>query len=702
MCSSGAASAGIVANDARATLVAVTDGPPEARDRLKLRRISTKFVLAVLAAVIVPFCGFAVFVDQTVAKRSLEVVKQALVGLATDLAREVDREIEHRRGEIALWTADPRTHEAIVEARSDRERTTWGVAETRAVAAGRRPGGPDRNHRREQTLAFDRYVENSRVYDLLLLVDADGRLVSVNCRGPDGAPLPELQLDRLFAWDFGAEGWFDQVVRSGEALVDHHRSERLGLRIPDDPSDLPRTYHIGIARAIHDVPGGEFAGALLGLVNWKTFDDLLRAPLVKDYFRGMVPEDVVPSPYAWIWGADADTILAHQDPRLIEERVSGELVNLPQMVADARSGTPGEAGLFREYTFHGVRKNAAFKQCAAGTSGFGWFVGVGINNEDIFAVTEELTALLYKGTAGVLLACVLWVLVIARRTTKPILALQTHTRRVAEGDLSARIEIGSRDELGELADAFNAMTRDLSENREALIKAEKDAAWREMARQIAHDIKNPLTPMKLSLDLLRRARAERRGDLEEILDRTLALMDRQVDNLREIATDFYEFTGGRKPVPQRLDTRTQVDEVLELHGAWAQERGVSIHIEGESRVVWADPGKLRRVLTNLVSNALQAMDEGGRLLVRIELPDESRVRIEILDTGAGLSPEARERLFEPFFTTKGEGTGLGLAISKRVVEEMGGDIELEPRADAPGTVARLDLPTPPEVARPMP
>jgi nitrogen fixation/metabolism regulation signal transduction histidine kinase len=247
------------------------------------------------------------------------------------------------------------------------------------------------------------------------------------------------------------------------------------------------------------------------------------------------------------------------------------------------------------------------------------------------------------------------------------------------------------------------MTHDLAENRAALIKAEKDAAWREMARQIAHDIKNPLTPMKLSLDLLRRARAEQRDDFETILERTMGLMERQVQNLREIATDFYEFTGGRKPRPEQIAVDAIVGEVVELHRAWAESRGIEVVLRLGGESVWADAGKLRRVLTNLVSNAFQAMPEGGRLEIvsseRREADGGRRIRIELLDTGAGLSPDARERLFEPFFTTRSEGTGLGLAIAKRVMEEMGGSIELLPREDERGTLARVELPAPPDRER---
>src|SRR5262249_40582370 len=154
----------------------------------------------------------------------------------------------------------------------------------------------------------------------------------------------------------------------------------------------------------------------------------------------------------------------------------------------------GSGALYPEYRFGGMEKNAAFRRCN-GSFGFGWVVGVGINNDDIYATAEELRAILMGGGAGVLVLAVSLTLLIARRTTGPIRELQRQVRRVAGGDLDARIEIHSRDELGALAEDFNRMTAELKEQRARIVKAEKDAAWREMARQIAHDIKNPLTPM---------------------------------------------------------------------------------------------------------------------------------------------------------------------------------------------------------------
>jgi nitrogen fixation/metabolism regulation signal transduction histidine kinase len=304
---------------------------------------------------------------------------------------------------------------------------------------------------------------------------------------------------------------------------------------------------------------------------------------------------------------------------------------------------------------------------------------------------RELRGLLLKATLFVLLLSTLLTMVIARRTTQPIRALERHTQRVAGGDLDARIAITTDDELGQLARAFNDMTAQVKEQRAQLVKAEKDAAWREMARQVAHDIKNPLTPIQLWVDLLERAKAEESPELETIFARTVDTVRRQVEHLREIASDFHALTGVGEPHPTSFDAGELLAEVFELNAALCAERRITQHRTGEGGRVRLDQGLLRRVLMNLVSNAIQAMPEGGELTGEARAEGQKLV-IEVRDTGVGIPEDLRARLFEPYFTTRSAGTGLGLAISKRVVEELGGEIALVANADGLGTTARVVLP----------
>jgi nitrogen fixation/metabolism regulation signal transduction histidine kinase len=215
-----------------------------------------------------------------------------------------------------------------------------------------------------------------------------------------------------------------------------------------------------------------------------------------------------------------------------------------------------------------------------------------------------------------------------------------------------------------------------------------------MARQVAHDIKNPLTPIQLSAELLQRAKRERHPDFDALFDRTIELVLRQVEHLRETASDFHALTGVQQAKLERVEIGPLVGDVLELESAWARALGVKIERSGEGGAVRADPALLRRVLINLVSNALEAMPQGGVLSVRTASKD-SEVEIEIEDSGIGIPDDVRPRLFEPYFTTRSTGTGLGLAIAKRVVESLGGSISLGSAPGGNGTLARVRLPRDP-------
>jgi signal transduction histidine kinase len=683
-----------------------------------LRRISTKLVLAVLLAVVLPFVAFAFFINEQMAERlTRHAVQQTLLGLVKDLAGQIDYFVDECRSDLSIWARAPLVEEALENHVHERSRiqrarsaethgsegpVSWNAATLSRWALGDlRSFGLELQSRASLSRVFDGYLDEEPVYDLIVLVASDGRLVTCTSQHPDrqasdgGIPvLSERFLEYLFAFDYSAQDWF-RFAREGELVrVDHHVSplrlerERFGIPALDDPA---WDYQLGFAAPVRSSRDpDQVLGVLYALVSWKHVQDLVSTEVIKDYVRGAVEEGREPSAYAWLWHEDANTILAHPDRSLYYRRVSEDL-GLEQLTRTVLADDDG-GGLYPEYEFQGELKNAAFQRCHSSLAGgFGWVVGVGIDNDDIYSTAAELQTLLLGGTAGVLLLAVCLTLFIARRTTGPIRALQRQVRRVADGDLDARIDIRSRDELGALAEDVNLMTGELKAQRERIVKAEKDAAWREMARQIAHDIKNTLTPISLSLDLLERARRDKAPGSDEILERTMGLMRRQVENLRQIAGEFYEFTGGRKPQPSTVDLTQLLDEVLHLHDAWAVERGVAVQHEGPRVLAWADLANLRRVLVNLVSNALQAMPEGGALFVSTEVEGAAAV-VSIRDTGTGLTSEARAHLFEPYFTTKTEGTGLGLAIAKRTLEEMGGDIEIVAPPDGVGTLARVRLP----------
>jgi signal transduction histidine kinase len=264
----------------------------------------------------------------------------------------------------------------------------------------------------------------------------------------------------------------------------------------------------------------------------------------------------------------------------------------------------------------------------------------------------------------------------AARLTSPLRELRLATRRVAEGDLSEPVPGEGPDELGQVVEAFNTMTRDLADSREKLVKAEKEAAWRDMARQVAHEVKNPLTPMRLAAEHLRRAHQDKSPMFDRVLQRSVDVIVRQTENLRRIVTDFRDFA--RLPVQRREPCSLSpiVTEVLDLyHGV----PGLTIVIDAPDDLpqISADPNEMRRVLVNLAGNAVEALDHReGTLSARVAHQD-GHVVLTLVDDGPGIDPATMPRLFEPNFSTKTGGTGLGLAICKRAIDDLGGSIHID-------------------------
>lgn len=657
-------------------------------------------VIAVLAAVVVPFSGFALYVHKQMAVRlSKDVVVSSLQGLSEDLARRIDRDVDDRITDIEQLTSlplVPRTlwEEQLLEILQPE--VSWGPEQVLRVAKGEALDAIDPAFRDiGQLWDLTRYLDEALIlsgrFELLVVLDGEGNLVTCSSRTPEGSPMEAAWVEELFNRDFSTEPWFGPCMSEGRVSVDRHRSSLLPPR-NNSPGEHPENYSMGFGGRIDDVGrSGEALGAVYGLVSWSGVQARLREPLLISVYQGLVGQGTSPSAYAWVWASDADTIFAHPQTELYGTRVSEPPVDLPQLVEAARTS---RSGLYPEYEFDGHWKNAAFTRTKLPSEGhFDWVVGVGIDNSDIYRAVDELRAILYRATALVVLVALLWTMVIARRTTSPIVELSEHTRRVAGGDLEARIAIRTGDELEQLGDDFNRMTQELAHNRAQIIAAEKDSAWREMSRQIAHDIKNPLTPIQLSVDLMQRAKEERSPKFDEIFERTLETITRQVDHLREIASDFHALTGDPRQRPEAFDLAALVGEVLALHDAYAQELGIEVESSLEPHGVYLDRSLLRRVIVNLVSNAFEAMPDGGRFEIRLDRVGD-RVRLEMRDTGVGLSDEIREHLFEPYFTTRSHGTGLGLAIAKRVIDEMDGSIELIPMQDeAGGTLARIVLPS---------
>ena len=297
-----------------------------------------------------------------------------------------------------------------------------------------------------------------------------------------------------------------------------------------------------------------------------------------------------------------------------------------------------------------------------------------------------------------ILALVLAIMVsgwMAARVTRPVERLAEAAREVAAGNWQAQVQVDSSDELGELAGAFNRMTRELTEQRERLVQAERVAAWRELARRLAHELKNPLFPLQITVENLLRARERGGEQFEEVFRESASTLLAEIANLKAIIGRFSEFSRMPQPQLQAVDINHLVRSVLQVHLAQltAEGRpaiGAQLELDDQAGRVAADPELLHRALANLVLNAIDAMPSGGTLTLRTRASGENAC-IEVSDTGSGLSKEECERLFTPYYTTKEHGTGLGLAIVQSVVSDHQGRIAVK-SAPGQGTTFVIELP----------
>jgi signal transduction histidine kinase len=326
---------------------------------------------------------------------------------------------------------------------------------------------------------------------------------------------------------------------------------------------------------------------------------------------------------------------------------------------------------------------------------------VGSSRRPLIELQRQIvsTAMLVGG-AGIFVA-VLASLWFAARVTRPVVSLAEAARRVAAGDLNAKVEVESSDELGELAASFNRMTEDLVQQKDRTLQAERVAAWRELARRLAHELKNPLFPLQVTVENLLRAKQKSPEMFEEVFQEGTATLLAEIDHLKTIIGRFSEFS--KMPQPQRRPT--QVNDVVRsvLRVFQAQLRGndkeknqiaVQTVLADALPEISADPDLLHRALQNLVLNAIDAMPRGGELAIRTGTLGD-RIELSVSDTGSGLTPEECERLFTPYYTTKQHGTGLGLAIVQSVVSDHGGKISVESTKEE-GTTFRIELPCEPQ------
>jgi two-component system nitrogen regulation sensor histidine kinase NtrY len=298
-----------------------------------------------------------------------------------------------------------------------------------------------------------------------------------------------------------------------------------------------------------------------------------------------------------------------------------------------------------------------------------------------------LLALLGLGLSVVL--AVLW----SRQVSRPVERLAAFSQKLAQGEWDEPLTLKSVRELETLVSALDRMRSDLKAYRERLLASERQAAWSQMARKVAHEVKNPLTPIAISVADLKRSYAQQRPDFPAILDQAVRTVEEEVATLRRMLQEFSDY--GRFPTP-RIEPCRAADLIADLEALYAPEAAagrIEISRPAADLVVPADRAQIRQALINLVKNGFEATEGGGRVTVAAARNGRA-LEITIADSGPGLTADQRANLFAPGFTTKPGGSGLGLTIVERIVSDHRGTIAVSENAPH-GTVFRIDLPLAP-------
>ena len=269
--------------------------------------------------------------------------------------------------------------------------------------------------------------------------------------------------------------------------------------------------------------------------------------------------------------------------------------------------------------------------------------------------------------------------------------LQTSFSKVKFGKHNEQIEYDKEDEIGALVKDYNKKLEELEFAAQQLAKNEREMAWREMAKQVAHEIKNPLTPMKLSIQQLLRSYNPEDPNSEDKLKRVAHSVIEQIDALTKIANEFSTFAKMPNPNNEKVELIQLINGVKELF-ADIDGSKISIETEFDELYINGDKDQFVRVFNNLIKNALQAIpaDRNGKVEISI-LKQKEMAQISIRDNGVGIDESKRFKIFVPYFTTKSNGTGLGLAMVKQIIENHNGTIDFE-SLEGSGTVFRIEIP----------
>jgi len=320
---------------------------------------------------------------------------------------------------------------------------------------------------------------------------------------------------------------------------------------------------------------------------------------------------------------------------------------------------------------------------------------VGSSRKELVLLMRRIVTIAAVVAAAAILIGLLVSLWVASRITRPVEELAEGAREVATGRWDTRIDVRGTDEIGQLGTAFNDMTRTLAKQKEKLLQTERVAAWRELARRLAHELRNPLFPMQITLENMQRARQLETKQFLEVFNESTATLRTELANLNSIVGRFSDFSTMPTPQFAKVNVNEALRSAVRLFEAQFNAVGkptitTEFFLTEPLPEIDADADLLHRAFQNLVLNALDAMPAGGTLTLRTFERDRN-IRIEVADTGKGLTPEECSRLFTPYYTTKQQGTGLGLAIVQSVVSDHHGTISVA-SDEGRGTSFKIDLP----------
>ncbi len=294
-------------------------------------------------------------------------------------------------------------------------------------------------------------------------------------------------------------------------------------------------------------------------------------------------------------------------------------------------------------------------------------------------INEELSETLtfiFGSYLIVIIALLLIVSFLAGKISYPVLLLKEASEKIAKGESGVKIDIDRNDEFGDLVNAFNNMSADLDRSKEELKKAERESAWRDIARRVAHEIKNPLTPMKLSIQhLWNLYKSDKKNDFEATLKQTRDMISDEIDKLSKIASSFSDFAKLPSRNYEQIDINSVLSEVLSLYSAIPNIK-YEMHLEKDIKKIYADRMELNRVFQNIIKNSVQAIENEGVISVKT-YNTRNKVVAEISDNGTGIDDETMRMLFVPNFSTKKTGMGLGLSIAKKSLDDLKAEITIE-------------------------